>query len=54
MWINHLRQLRNKKDFFLPDAPIIVIKNLNNRKSAAKDGIQNELLRYGGTKLILE
>lgn len=68
-WINHLKQLYNKTENLTLETPEIVtnetsqieeeqieqtLKKLKNRKSAGKDGIQNELLKYGGTKLTKE
>lgn len=68
-WIDHLKQLHNGTENLTPETPEIVtdetlqieeqeveqaLKKLKNRKSAGKDGIQNELLKYGGTKLTSE
>lgn len=68
-WVNHLKQLQKKTENTAPETPEIItneivqvdepqveeaLKMLKNRKSAGKDGIQNELLKYGGAKLTKE
>ena len=65
--MNYLRELYKKQETEIkPNTPEIIINNdilvekgdvelalkkLKNRKSAAPDGITNELLKYGGDNL---